>query len=433
MKQTEHSFDNTERGRLLFSPGMKLADLVESNYELLVVLARMGIPLGFGESSVGEVCRQRGISAELFLMICRIYSSEVPVLPYEQLTSDDLGGVLDYLHTSHLYYLEVTLPHLDAKMAAMTATCDGVHSKILSTFFADYRREVDNHFDYEERTVFPYVQALLEKRRVDGYNILCFEDNHSDIDGKLCDLKNIIIKYLPEKLFRQAALRSALRYFPLRGGPQPTYRHRESDLDSVGRKIEKMDNGRIYKVLIIEPSAIVGAGIRTLLDGFSEFRALDAETTGDPATCFERVATTGPDLVLINPALFPVMRRTPIRNAFPMLQDVPIIALCHGAVDDELLHEFDGVINLYDSPGRVHHKLRQALEQTRTTAQPEGELSEREREILVAVARGLTNREIADQYFISIHTVISHRKNITRKTGIKTIAGLTVYALLNNI
>ena len=60
MKQTEHSFDNTERGRLLFSPGMKLADLVESNYELLVVLARMGIPLGFGESSVGEVCRQRG-------------------------------------------------------------------------------------------------------------------------------------------------------------------------------------------------------------------------------------------------------------------------------------------------------------------------------------------------------------------------------------
>ena len=44
MKQTEHSFDNTERGRLLFSPGMKLADLVESNYELLVVLAAWVFP-----------------------------------------------------------------------------------------------------------------------------------------------------------------------------------------------------------------------------------------------------------------------------------------------------------------------------------------------------------------------------------------------------
>ena len=198
MKQTEHSFENPDRGRLLFSPGMKLADLVESNYELLVVLARMGIPLGFGESSVGEICRRHGVSVDLFLLICRIYSSDAPALPYEQLSPDDLGGVLNYLHVSHLYYLEVTLPRLDAKMAAMTATCDGVHRKILSTFFADYRREVDNHFDYEEQTVFPYVQALLEKRRVDGYNILCFEDNHSDIDGKLSDLKSIIIKYLPE-------------------------------------------------------------------------------------------------------------------------------------------------------------------------------------------------------------------------------------------
>ena len=61
------------------------------------------------------------------------------------------------------------------------------------------------------------------------------------------------------------------------------------------------------------------------------------------------------------------------------------------------------------------------------------ELSERENEILAAVAKGLTNKEIADALNISVHTVISHRKNITRKTGIKTVSGLTVYALLNNL
>jgi DNA-binding CsgD family transcriptional regulator len=61
------------------------------------------------------------------------------------------------------------------------------------------------------------------------------------------------------------------------------------------------------------------------------------------------------------------------------------------------------------------------------------ELSEREKEILVSVAKGMLNKEIADQYNISIHTVISHRKNITRKIGIKTVAGLTVYALLNGL
>ena len=61
------------------------------------------------------------------------------------------------------------------------------------------------------------------------------------------------------------------------------------------------------------------------------------------------------------------------------------------------------------------------------------ELSEREKEILVCVARGMLNKEIADQNNISIHTVISHRKNITRKIGIKTVAGLTVYAILNGL
>jgi DNA-binding CsgD family transcriptional regulator len=61
------------------------------------------------------------------------------------------------------------------------------------------------------------------------------------------------------------------------------------------------------------------------------------------------------------------------------------------------------------------------------------ELSDREKEILVCVAKGMLNKEIADACNISVYTVITHRKNITRKTGIKTVAGLTVYALLNNL
>ena len=61
------------------------------------------------------------------------------------------------------------------------------------------------------------------------------------------------------------------------------------------------------------------------------------------------------------------------------------------------------------------------------------ELSAREKEILVSVAQGLLNKEIADRHNISINTVITHRKNITRKTGIKTVAGLTAYAILNNL
>lgn len=195
-----------------------------------------------------------------------------------------------------------------------------------------------------------------------------------------------------------------------------------------------MESKRIYKVLVLEPSALLAAGVRSLLADFPDFRLLDAEFAGDPAAAIDRIASMSPDIVMIDPSIFPPMRRMPIRHAFPVLQEVVLVALCHAAVDEELLGEFDEVLNIYDSPSRIHHKLRHAAERGAGSPQPEGyELSEREREILVAVARGKTNKEIADLYCISIHTVISHRKNIVRKTGIKTIAGLTVYALLNNL
>lgn len=60
-------------------------------------------------------------------------------------------------------------------------------------------------------------------------------------------------------------------------------------------------------------------------------------------------------------------------------------------------------------------------------------LTEREMDVLRHVALGLSNKEMADKLFISANTVITHRKNITDKLGIKTIPGLTVYAIMNNL
>jgi DNA-binding CsgD family transcriptional regulator len=89
---------------------------------------------------------------------------------------------------------------------------------------------------------------------------------------------------------------------------------------------------------------------------------------------------------------------------------------------------------MYDEPVSMVRKLRESISSREEAADSEGpDLSQREKEILVCVAKGMLNKEIADFYNISIHTVITHRKNITRKTGIKTVAGLTVYALLNNL
>ncbi len=86
------------------------------------------------------------------------------------------------------------------------------------------------------------------------------------------------------------------------------------------------------------------------------------------------------------------------------------------------------MVRMLESPGR----FTATYDNAQQDAQRE-ELSAREKEILVSVAQGLLNKEIADRHNISINTVITHRKNITRKIGIKTVAGLTAYAILNNL
>ena len=101
---------------------------------------------------------------------------------------------------------------------------------------------------------------------------------------------------------------------------------------------------------------------------------------------------------------------------------------------EDILRQYDGAVSLYDDAAGIVRKIRSAMDSRLPEPSGEGnELSSREKEILVCVAQGMLNKEIADKFSLSIYTVITHRKNITRKTGIKTVAGLTVYAILNNL
>lgn len=91
---------------------------------------------------------------------------------------------------------------------------------------------------------------------------------------------------------------------------------------------------------------------------------------------------------------------------------------------------------LDDTETSILHVLKRNLALMDKHTSPEKNetvLSDRELDIVREVALGKTNKEIADKLFISAHTVITHRKNITRKLGIKTVSGLTVYALLNKL
>lgn len=188
---------------------------------------------------------------------------------------------------------------------------------------------------------------------------------------------------------------------------------------------------RRLRVAIIEPSAIIAEGFAALAGRSGEFEVI--YSGGDLRTLVERFAVVEPDLVVVGSQLVGGLNQ-PLRSLYPDLQGVALALLSTTVCDEEIMRQFDGVVNIYDGQVQIIRKLQAAVEQGETNPYSDShDLSERERDVLILVAKGLANKEIAEQLNISIHTVMSHRKNITHKTGIKSVAGLTVYALLNNL
>lgn len=186
---------------------------------------------------------------------------------------------------------------------------------------------------------------------------------------------------------------------------------------------------RRYKVAIIEPSIIIAEGLCKILQSSAE-----ADVVGIYPTLrdfAERRVARDFEVVIVGSQA--VRGGESVRGSVAEL-GTTIVLLATTMVDEEVLRQVDGVINIYDNEVAMLRKLRAAIEQVQTNPYSDShDLSERERDVLILVAKGMANKEIADRLNISIHTVMSHRKNITHKTGIKSVAGLTVYALLNNL
>ena len=191
----------------------------------------------------------------------------------------------------------------------------------------------------------------------------------------------------------------------------------------------KSDN----KIIIVEPSPIVSAGLASYFDDCKQISIVSQLNRIDRME--EKLAAYNPDILIINPLLIAYDSNEQFLKICRDFSNVIPVALVSTYVDAGILKQFKDVIEINDSKQKVVTKIFNLLNDNKLTQdKPESvELSNRETDVLIALVKGMTNKEISDKLFISVHTVITHRKNIIRKTGIKSVSGLTVYALLNNL
>ena len=177
----------------------KMSDLICENYPMVLVMSRFGIALGFGEENIGEVCRRNGVDAYTFLTVVNFLAEDVnlPVEPVSERLS--IENLIRYLHNAHDYFLNFRLPHIRRKLVDAISGCPEDVVFVITKFFDDYAEEVNKHMAYEERAVFPYVRNLLAGQKDSKYNISIFRKRHDQIEMKITELKNILIKYYPGK------------------------------------------------------------------------------------------------------------------------------------------------------------------------------------------------------------------------------------------
>lgn len=193
-----------------------------------------------------------------------------------------------------------------------------------------------------------------------------------------------------------------------------------------------MISNEVLKIAIAEPSVIIRSGLAVALKRIPGFRIQPFEIVSKELL-INYVRIHKPDVLIINPSFWGYYDISKLKTE-TQHQNVRCLALLYSTMDESLLRNYDDTVSIYDNVDQLKDKLDKLF----TTPADENleetsNLSQREKEIVVCVVKGLTNKEIANDLFLSAHTVISHRRNIAKKLEIHSTAGLTIYAIVNKL
>jgi len=194
-----------------------------------------------------------------------------------------------------------------------------------------------------------------------------------------------------------------------------------------------MMNRHKYAIAVIEPSPIIFEGIYKAFHE-SESRIVITEIESIDEFIRQADEQNPFDMVIINPSVLPNRTKEikKIRKTYPKLVFVGIAV---SLVDNELLSLYNEMFSIYDSIEHITQRCRKLMKDysSENKSNDNENLSKREEEVLKLLIKGMVNKEIAQTLGISTHTVISHRKNISNKTGIRSQSGLTIYAISKKI
>ena len=307
------------KNQKLYEADDKMISLIRDNYDLLQMLGSFGINLGFGDKTVKETCEDNDVDTYTFLAVVNFTANG-----YGEFEADELVSVptlLHYLEASHAYFLDFQLPYIRRELQESLD-----ERELILRFYDEYAHEIRRHMKYEQKTLFPYVQSLIEGQPGNDYNVDTFSKHHGATDKKLRELKLLIIKYLPQDGLHNNQLTATLH-------------------DIYENEVWLRQHAMVEDHIFV-----------------------------------------------------PAIRRL-----------------------EQMVKQNDVTRNISDMVFKAG------------TGQNPDALSDREKDVIISLVQGMSNKEIADHLCISVNTVITHRRNIARKLQIHSPAGLTIYAIVNNL
>ena len=195
----------TAMNKILYDNSNRLAEMIQAHPNLLLMITHFNIPLGFGDKTVAEVCHDNGIDLNFFLLICNVYAFDNYVPTAGDLQTADMGALVPYLESSHRYYLERRLPHIEHHIDRIAQLLPSKRvQEVFMKFFKAYCDEIKTHFLEEEQHVFPLIQLHLQgQNRTGWHESKQYAMSHVTLLEQLDDLTQIIFKYLPDNVSRE--------------------------------------------------------------------------------------------------------------------------------------------------------------------------------------------------------------------------------------